>query len=81
MDECFRVLKPGMVLSISDIPTERPPLGPLELLASITQMRVFGLRPTAAMTACRSPRPPARPALLLWTSPSAAIWSSPRPFS
>jgi len=50
-DKCFRVLKPGGVLSISDISTERLPLGPLELLAAITQMRVFGLRPSAAMTA------------------------------
>jgi SAM-dependent methyltransferase len=50
-DECFRVLKPGGVLSISDISTERLPLGPLELLAAMTQMRVFGLRPSAAMTA------------------------------
>jgi len=49
-DECFRVLKPGGVLSISDVAIERLPLGPLELLAGMTQMRVFGLRPSAAMT-------------------------------
>ena len=50
-DECFRVLRPGGALSISDIAIERLPLGPLELLAGITQMRVFGLRPSAVMTA------------------------------
>ncbi len=50
-DECFRVLKPGGVLSISDIATQRLPLGPLEVLAGLTQLRVFGLRPSAAMTA------------------------------
>jgi SAM-dependent methyltransferase len=50
-DECVRVLKPGGVLSTSDIAIERLPLGPLELLAGITQMRVFGLRSSAVMTA------------------------------
>ena len=50
-DECFRVLRPGGVLSTSDISTERLPLSPLELLSGVTQLRVFGLRPSAAMTA------------------------------
>jgi len=50
-DECVRVLRPGGALSISDVSIERLPLGPLELLAGMTQMRVFGLRPNAAMTA------------------------------
>src|SRR6516162_1199795 len=52
-DECFRVLKPGGVLSISDVSTERLPLGPAELLAGLTQLRVFGLRPSMAMTAAQ----------------------------
>ena len=50
-DECVRVLRPGGALSISDVSIERLPLGPLQLLAGLTQMRVFGLRPNAAMTA------------------------------
>jgi hypothetical protein len=39
------------VLSISDISTQRWPLGPAELVSGLTQLRVFGLRPSAAMTA------------------------------
>jgi SAM-dependent methyltransferase len=50
-DGCVRVLRPGGALSISDVSIERLPLGPLQLLAGMTQMRVFGLRPSAAMTA------------------------------
>jgi SAM-dependent methyltransferase len=50
-DECYRVLRPGGVLSISDVATQRWPLGPGEALAGLTQLRVFGLRRTMAMTA------------------------------
>ena len=49
-DECFRVLRPGGVLSITDIATERWPRDPVELIAGVTQLRVFGMRRTAAMT-------------------------------
>ena len=49
--ECCRVLRPGGVLSISDISTQRWPLSPAELVSGLTQLRVFGLRPNAAMTA------------------------------
>jgi len=50
-DECYRVLRPGGVLSISDISVQRWPVTPAELIAGLTQLRVFGLRPTMAMTA------------------------------
>jgi SAM-dependent methyltransferase len=50
-DECFRVLRPGGVLSISDIPVRRWPVTPAEVLSGLTQLRVFGLRPGMAMTA------------------------------
>ena len=49
--ECYRVLRPGGVLSISDISVERWPVSPAEVLAGLTQLRLFGLRPTMAMTA------------------------------
>ena len=49
--ECYRVLRPGGVLSISDISVQRWPVTPAELLAGLTQLRVFGLRRTMAMTA------------------------------
>ena len=50
-DECYRVLRPGGVLSISDISVQRWPITPAELAAGLTQLRVFGLRRSMAMTA------------------------------
>ena len=50
-EECYRVLRPGGVLSMTDISTERWPRGPTELASGLAQLRVFGLRPSAAMTA------------------------------
>jgi ubiquinone/menaquinone biosynthesis C-methylase UbiE len=49
-EECYRVLRPGGVLSISDIPVRRWPITPAEVLSGLTQLRVFGLRPSMAMT-------------------------------
>jgi SAM-dependent methyltransferase len=50
-EECFRVLRPGGVLTMSDIATERLPRGPLEAMAAVTQLRVWGMKRGAAMTA------------------------------
>jgi SAM-dependent methyltransferase len=48
--ETFHVLRPGGVLSMSDIPTYRYPRGPRELLAALSQLRVWGLGAHAAAT-------------------------------
>jgi SAM-dependent methyltransferase len=47
-DEAFRVLRPGGVLSISDVPTLRMPRTPGELVSGVGQLRLWGLRSTAA---------------------------------
>jgi SAM-dependent methyltransferase len=49
--ECCRVLRPGGVLSMTDISAERWPRGPAELASGLAQLRVFGLRHSAMMTA------------------------------
>jgi SAM-dependent methyltransferase len=50
-ENCYRALRPGGVVTMSDFAILRWPRGPLELLSGLTQLRVFGLRRTAAMTA------------------------------
>jgi SAM-dependent methyltransferase len=49
--ECVRVLRPGGVLTTSDIAVQRWPYTPAEALAGLTQLRVFGMRASAALTA------------------------------
>lgn len=46
--EALRVLRPGGVLSMSDVSTRRMPRGPVEALAALSQLRVWGLRPSSA---------------------------------
>ena len=49
--ECYRVLRPGGVLSISDISVRAMAGQSRRAAAGLTQLRVFGLRPSMAMTA------------------------------
>ena len=51
--EAFRVLRPGGVLSMSDVPVMRLPRGPRELLAGLSQLRAWGLSTAAVATADR----------------------------
>ena len=46
--EAFRVLRPGAVLTMSDVPTMRRPGGIREAVAAVAMLRVWGLRPGAA---------------------------------
>jgi SAM-dependent methyltransferase len=49
--EAHRVLAPGGALSLSDVPTKQMPRGPAEAFAALTQLRVWGLKPSVAATA------------------------------
>jgi SAM-dependent methyltransferase len=48
--EARRVLRPGGVLTMSDVPITRWPRGPVEVLAGLSQLRAWGLRAGAAAT-------------------------------
>jgi SAM-dependent methyltransferase len=49
-EECVRVLRPGGVLTTSDIATQRLPHGPLEAIAGLTQLRAWGMNRSGAMS-------------------------------
>jgi ubiquinone/menaquinone biosynthesis C-methylase UbiE len=48
--EAGRVLRPGGILTMSDVPIRRLPGGPIELFAGLIQLRAWGLRSIAAAT-------------------------------
>jgi SAM-dependent methyltransferase len=48
--EAFRVLRPGGVLTISDVPVLRFPTSPREVLAGLAMLRLWGMRAHAAAT-------------------------------
>jgi SAM-dependent methyltransferase len=50
-EEVRRVLRPGGVLSMSDVSTERLPRRPMEALAGLAQLRAWGLNLQAAASA------------------------------
>ena len=48
--EAFRVLRPGGVLTISDVPVRRFPSSPREVLAGVAMLRLWGIRAANAAT-------------------------------
>ena len=48
--EAFRVLRPGGVLTFSDVPVRRLPTSPREALAGVAMLRLWGIRRRAAAT-------------------------------
>src|SRR5439155_22471526 len=50
-EECVRVLRPGGVLTMSDVAPQRLPRGPLEAMAGVTQLRARGMKRGPAMPA------------------------------
>ncbi|MEP6759271.1 MAG: class I SAM-dependent methyltransferase [Actinomycetota bacterium] len=48
--EAFRVLRPGGVLTISDVPVRRMPGTPREAIAGVAMLRLWGIRRRAAAT-------------------------------